>query len=75
MKEPGTLRLRLRNTSCTFQETFKVLKVATNGFICNIALEHRDDHLIYSLEALSFQMLSEERGKFVVLTLESFKLF
>ena len=47
---------RFRNNSCPFQVTFKFLKVATNGFTCNIVLEHRHNHL----EALSFKILSEE---------------
>ena len=58
---------RFRNTNCPFQVTFKVLKVATNGFTCNIVLEHRHNDPINSLEALSFKMLSEEvkKGKFI----------
>ena len=43
--------------------TFKVLKVATNGFTCNIELEHRHNHPINYLEASSFKMLSEEVRK------------
>ena len=54
---------RFRNTSCPFQVTFKVLKVATNGFTWNIVLEHKHNHPINSLEALSFEMLSEEVRK------------
>ena len=51
---------RFRNTNCSFHLTFKVLKVVTNGFTCNILLEHRHNNPINSLEALSFKMLSEE---------------
>ena len=54
---------RFRNASYSFQVTFKILKVATNGFTCNILLEHRHNHPINSLEALSFKMLSEEVRK------------
>ena len=43
--------------------TFKVLKVATNGFTCNIVLKRRQNHPINSLEALSFKILSEEVRK------------
>ena len=71
MKEPGILRqfseqnpfIRFGNTSCSFQMTIKVLKIATNGFTCNIVLEHRHNHHINSLEVLSFKMLSDEARK------------
>ena len=44
---------------------FKVLKVATKGFICNIVLKNGHNQSINSLEAFSFKMLSGE-GKIVV---------
>ena len=43
--------------------TFKVLKVATNGFTRNTVLDHRHNHPINSLEALSFKALSEKVRK------------
>ena len=50
---------RFRSTSCPFQVVFKVLKVATNAFTCHAVLKHRHNHLINSLEALNFKILSE----------------
>ena len=44
---------------------FKVLKVATKCFICNIVLKNGHNQSINSLEAFSFKMLSEE-GRIVV---------
>ena len=44
---------------------FKVLKVATKGFICNIVLKNRHNQSINSLEAFSFKIFSEE-GRIVV---------
>ena len=43
--------------------TFKVVKVATNDFTCNIELEHRHNYAINSLEALSFNILLDEVRK------------
>ena len=39
---------------------FKVGKAAINGFSCYIVLEHRDNHPVNSLEALSLKMLSDD---------------
>ena len=72
IKQPAILRQfsnktnpfkRSRKTSSPFQVSFKILKVATNGLNCNIVLKHKHNHFINSLEALSFEMPSEEVRK------------
>ena len=50
---------RFRNTNCTFQITFKVLKDNVNTFSCNAFIKHCQNHAVNSLE-VSFTMLSTE---------------
>ena len=48
---------RFRNTNCPFQMTFKILK-ENKDYPCNVFMEYNHNHLISSLEALSFRMPS-----------------
>ena len=46
-----------RSTNCTFQITFKALKVNVNTYVF---IEHCHNHAVNSLEAFIFKMLSTE---------------
>ena len=55
---------RFRNTFCPFQLSVKILKRDSNEqpdpFRCTINIEHKHNHPVNSLHALSFKSISEE---------------
>ena len=53
---------RFRNTYCPFQMSIKILKsvVDSSQFRCSIVLEHKHNHPVNSLHALSFKAISVE---------------
>ena len=63
---------RFRNTYCPFQMSIKIPKIVEDPQLCcSIVLEHKHNHAVNSLQALSFKSISQETVDSITALFES----